>query len=220
MTSTRALIPIVAAVMILGLAGMLRAGDVATRSAPPTVDEEDQANIVAADERAKFFPGPKSESLLGQTFTTGNAPGGYLLKGFSLQVDKASTPEVPERVYTIRAVKVSGNDTRELAKADGLIQTGPWSDDDWFTWTFDKPVELLPNMLYGVDVTMTKAGNWQLGLPYMLFTKSDTFRGGCLYHRSKADPEAIKPDANADRVIHVDLEENDPVPPGTLIYRD
>ncbi len=141
---------------------------------------------------------------VGQTFTTGN--GAFLLKAVTFRIRNATEPS---KTYTIRIGTVSG-DTFTTVATETATQGFATADGDYWTWTFDTPVLLSPNTLYGVDVGLNSSSSaWQTGIPYVYHTTTDTYSGGTRF-RSGSEGNGIGDDSISqtgdDRVFHLALE--------------
>jgi|SaaInlStandDraft_1057018.scaffolds.fasta_scaffold11102_4 hypothetical protein len=184
------------------------AGDVTITSDSPTVDGVDLYNEVVTTTKIKWFSDTPNQ---GQQFTTGSSIS--LLLGFSFQLGTTSQVPIPQKIYTIRVVTFSGTTTTTIALEAGHTQAASenWSSGNWINFTFDTPVPLEANTLYGVDGEMTTSGAWQSGIPY-IFRPSDAYSGGQKYQRVDGDPTASTVDSK-DFNFHINLAL---VPKGSL----
>jgi hypothetical protein len=108
-----------------------------------------------------------NQSIVGQTFTTGNNPFGYLVNSVTLrQVTHKTYCEVYDIDYTIRITSTSGSSLAVLDSETCFVPNGtpgniptiyPLYDYQpgsgiYVTFTFDAPWVLQPNTTYGFDV--------------------------------------------------------------------
>ena len=182
---------------------------------PPELTDDDISNIPdlppgVTTGSHKWWPDAVSKfgnpgMTVGQTFTTGN--GALLLNSVTFKVGGSNTQ--PTKTYTIRVGTVAGSTFTTIA-TETATQGFTTASGDYWTWTFDTPILLSPNTLYGVDVGFnTSTSGWQTGIPYVYFTTSDTFPGGTMF-RSGSDGFGIGNDTisqfNGDRIFHLGLE--------------
>lgn len=187
----------------------LTAGTMSASSDAPAVDGDDIANYGAATAADKWWPSEAGSygnagMTIGQTFTTGS--GAVLLNAVTFRVRDAT---LPTKSYTIRVGEVSGTNFTELA-SESATQTIATADDDYWTWTFDTPVLLSPNTLYGVDVGLhSSTSEWQTGIPYVHYMSADAYSGGSRF-RSGSDGYGVGDSTivhvSGERVFHLDLE--------------
>lgn len=141
----------------------------------PTLGTNDIANLTGAnadfnnvsdgDHDATYLADDRP--IQGQTFTTGLNSRGYQLRAVTLRAVKHETYAlVPDLKYTVRITQPSGTTLKiiatETAEAAAAVpgnirsisdggETGSGSGT-YITFTFDKPVTLKPNTMYGFDV--------------------------------------------------------------------
>ncbi len=141
---------------------------------------------------------------VGQTFTTGN--GAFLLTAVTFRVRDATSPT---KTYTLRVGTVLGA-TFETIASETATQDFATAVDDYWTWTFDTPVLLSPNTLYGVDVGINSStSDWKTGIPYVHYTSASTYADGTRF-RSGTAGNGIGDDSishtSGDRIFHLALE--------------
>lgn len=174
----------------------------------PAMNGQDIANYGTVVNRDKFFAddsGATASRSQGQTFTTGDS--GLLLRAVTYQVGDSDKAE-PTKEYVIRVGTVEGTSVKAV-HAESATQNFTWNSSEYMTWTFDEPVPLSPNTLYGVDIVMTNStSGWSTGIPY-LTTTEDEYSGGTRY-LSEADDPSLKVytigEMTKDRVFHLDLD--------------
>ncbi len=209
------ILPVGAVVVVAALCGWpggLRAGSVGVSSYTPVVNGEDIANLTTASPGGEKVWSDATNP--GQSFTTGS--GGGTLNAFSFQLNVDSTAgRTPAGMnYTIRVVAMdgSGNTTTLVSESDIVYDAGAWAVDDWLTWTFDTPVTLLPDTLYGVDLEHVNGGAWGDGITYLRRDGAAGYADGNAYKRSDGDPSTTD-SPNGDMIFHVDIESSGPPPP-------
>ena len=184
------------------LAGTATAATVTVSSTAPTVDGADMAHLTGATSSDKFWTDTTNH---GQTFTTGGDS--LLLSSFTFQSQNAA---LKTKTFSIRIGEVSGSTFTTIAIETGQ-QTVDNAADDYLTFTFDTPVELSPNTVYGVDVEMTgSTSGWSTGIPYLWFVNSNVFSSGQRYTRGDGDPTTISLQSN-DRIFHIEMIKLDPI---------
>ena len=193
----------------------LSAATMSSGSAAPYVDKFDVASYAVTTGSDKWWPSGASSygepgKTVGQTFTTGSED--VALKGFTFQIRGATEPE---KIYTIRVGSVSGSTFNEIA-SETATQSSVTAHDDYWTWTFDSPVILSANTVYGVDVGLnTSTSDWETGIPYVYYTANEYDGGACF--RSGTEGYGIGDDSmslmSTDRVFHIDLGPPDPNAP-------
>lgn len=167
--------------ILVTLLCLVVATEAATPSAsatPPVVDSKDIANFGAVTGTVKWFAeNSEAGKPKGQTFSTGDT--GVMLNAITYQVSATQKAE-PTKTYAIRIGSVSGASFTEI-HSETATQNFTWNSGEYMTWTFDTPVYLAPNTLYGVDVGMTSTtSGWQTGIPYLNRT-DNVFPGGTHY---------------------------------------
>lgn len=201
-----------AVVMAAMLAFPISWSDAASMSASPTapvVDGEDIANYGTITGSDKWFVGNdqrESQRAQGQTFTTGDTQ--VLLHAVTYQVRSDQKAE-PTKDYVIRVVSVAGTRLKEV-HCEAARQTITWHGAEYMTWTFDTPVLLAAETLYGVDIAMTNStSGWQTGIPYLTAT-DDEYAGGSRYLTDTEQPgerDYVTGKTPKDRIFHLDLED-------------
>jgi len=176
----------------------------------PTVDGADIAQLVGGQDlggdQGHIW---SNRPVQGQTFTTGSYPGGYTLKAVTLQNLNNTTTGT---TFTIRVGEVNGTTFTPI-----YIDTAnavPIVPGDYITFTFDVPVKLAPNRLYGFDVGA--AGN---GFVTSNTTNNMAYLGGVAYSsgangvggttltlHNGYPPSTV----SGDRVFHLDMIEGQP----------
>ena len=148
----------IAAVAMAILAASANAATMSASVTAPVVDGEDIANYGTTTYLDKWWPGAAGAygnpgKTVGQTFTTGSED--VLLKGLTYQIASTQKAE-PTKTYTIRVGTVSGTTFTEIA-SETATQTFTWNASEYMTWTFDTPVLLSANTVYGVDVGLNSS---------------------------------------------------------------
>jgi len=174
----------------------------------PVVDGGDLANFGTIVNKDKFFAdesGSVASRSHGQTVTTGDSE--MLLRAVTFQVGDGHKAE-PTKEYVIRVGTVEGNSVKAV-HSESATQSFTWNSLEYMTWTFDEPVPLSPNTLYGVDVVMTNStSGWSTGIPYLTVT-ADEYTGGTRY-LSETDAPGLMTytieEMKQDRVFHLDLD--------------
>ena len=129
-------------------------------AAPPTVDGADIAMLNSA---GQFDPGGNeghiwnNRPVQGQSFTTGSDPNGYTLTSFTLQ-NEENTNGGNTATFTGRIGSVSGNTFNPIRVETSNNSIAYDTTNSYITFTFDNPVDLLPNTTYGFDLATTGAG--------------------------------------------------------------
>ena len=171
----------------------------------PSVNGLDIANYGAVTGNEKWFAeNSDAGAVKGQTFTTGSVP--VLLKSITYQVTASQKAE-PTKNYTIRVGTVSGTTFTQI-HSETATQTFTWNGGEYMTWTFDTPVALNPNTLYGVDVGMTSSTSaWQTGIPYINVT-ANAYSGGQRYKSgtSGIGTGTLAFTSTSDRIFHLELQ--------------
>lgn len=169
-------------------------------STAPSLDSADQGNLTWSTTGSDSYwtdrPNP------GQSFTTDSNSSGYTLNSFSFQLNSTRTAS-STLSYNIRVVSLSGTDSTTITNLTGETWNGVHNSGDWITYTFDTPVSLAANTLYGVDIQHVSGGAWQDGIT-SLRRNGNTFAGGAKYTRGDGDPAVISNSSN-DLIFHVDM---------------
>jgi len=184
---------------------------VVVSSTTPTVDGGDVALITTTDLNSsgtKIYA--DANNNFGQSFTTGSNVAGYTITGFSFQVRTASSAPPGTKTFSIRVGGIGGIDGLDfttLSNETGHVQSGDWAAEDWWTFTFDTPVTLAADTLYGVDGEMTAASaSHTTGIPYFRFASGSQYADGSKYSRADGDPAVISStSATLDSVFHVNM---------------
>ncbi|MCG8584839.1 MAG: hypothetical protein MI757_09030 [Pirellulales bacterium] len=140
----------------------------------------------------------------GQSFTTGSNALGYSLSSVTL---RSTSNSAGSANWNVRVGSIDGSDIPTWSIADVIIDgTGVnMTSNTYVTWTFDSPLTLLPNTLYGFDVFPDNQG-------FISDNAADdtAYAGGSALSSGDNLP-AAPPNAltvnNFDRVFHVDLAE-------------
>ncbi len=198
-------------VMGLVLAGSLptEAATVAASATPPPVDGEDIAQLVA-----DHVPGGNeghvwaNRPIHGQSFTTGSS-GSYLLSAVTLK--NLSTVGNPGG-WTIYVGTISGSVLTPIRQeSSGNVNI---VGNDYITWTFDTPIELDPNTLYGFDVDVASGGFISDGNgDENSYTGGHPFSNGA---NGTPDHNSLSFHTNFERVFHLDMAASGE--PATLFY--
>jgi hypothetical protein len=197
---------IVASFAVLVCCGTLNAANMSVSTTAPTVDGADIAQLAGLND-----PGGdlghvwSNRPVHGQTFTTGSAAGGYFLSSVSMlaRVDQPSTtsPQWDIRVGTVDGtlnLNVTGSET---AAGVAIPNTSATANPQWVTWTFDTPIVLSPNTLYGFDVDSSGSGFISLNNPGDVLAGSTAFSSGG--GGNPANPLTLH---GFDRVFHANLD--------------
>jgi hypothetical protein len=181
---------------------------VVVSSTTPTVDGADVALITTTDLNSsgtKIYT--DANNNFGQSFTTGSNVAGYTITGFSFQVRTASSAPPGTKTFSIRVGGIDGLDFTTLSNEIGHVQSGAWAEEDWWTFTFDTPVTLAADTLYGVDGEMTAASaSYTTGIPYFRFASGSQYADGSKYSRADGDPAVISSTSGTnDSVFHVNM---------------
>jgi autotransporter-associated beta strand protein len=204
--SLRAVLVLSSAMAILGLAaGPAHAADMSASLTAPTVEGVDIANYGPVTGTDKWWCDTKVSGYpKGQTFTT---PGvDVLLNSITYQITSTQKAE-PTKTYVIRVNTVSGSTLTEVYH-ETATQTFTWNASEYMTWTFDSPVSLSANTVYGIDVGMTSSTSaWQTGIPYINRT-ADVYAGGTRYMSGTTGlgiGDTTMNNVSGDMVFHLDL---------------
>jgi hypothetical protein len=170
----------------------------------PVVDGLDVANYGTVNATEKWWPGNNTgaASAKGQTFTTGSVP--LLLRSITYQSGPKSEPT---KQYILRVGTVSGS-TFTQSYSETATQAFTWNTNEYMTWTFDSPVELNPNTLYGIDIGFTSSTTaWTTGIPYLNVT-ANSFAGGQRYTSGSngIGTSSLSLVSNGDRIFHLDMQ--------------
>ena len=192
---------LITALAVAGLALAAASANAATISVSagaPTVDGADIAQLVATDaDWGTVMWGDRPAR--GQTFTTGSDVGGYTLNSISYQ---SGSDRTDNRTYSIRVGTISGSDITDIASESTGSTGEDLLTDEWATWSFDTPVSLAANTLYGIDVVISSGSghtNYRnTGNPYADGTGYDSGGGGAA--------GATINTGGYDRVFHLDIE--------------
>ncbi len=138
---------------------------------PPEIGPLDIANFAPATGSFKWFTG---DPVQGQTFTTGDTA--LRFRAITFRTQRSA----PTKTFVVRIGTVDGSTFNEI-HSETIIQEVAVPSGSYSTWTFAKPVELLANTKYGVDVGLTHStSGWQQGIPY-LATSGNQYAGGVRY---------------------------------------
>lgn len=181
----------------------------ATMSASPTapnVSGADIANLSEPTGTDKWWADAATSGRpKGQTFTTGDI--GVLLKSITYQVT-TSQQAMPTKTYAIRVGTISGETFTEIY-SETATQDFEWQGGEFMTWSFDVPVGLDPNTVYGIDVGMlSSTSSWQSGIPY-IYRTSNEYPDGTRYMSGTGGRglgDSTMNNVSGDRVFHIDLE--------------
>ena len=178
----------------------------------PIIDGADIASLVGLTDIGGE-PGHvwSNRARQGQSFTTGNDSGGYLLNAITVRVrvDQVSTfsPRWELRLGSLDESEIFS----ELATYNFTGATIPNSTPDnefpsHVTWTFGVPIPLLPNTSYAFDVYSAAQGYISLGESTDVFAAGSSYSAGSpgstIYPASPPDP--ITSHGN-DRHFHLDI---------------
>ena len=178
------------------------AASVSSSASAPTVDGEDIAQLTA-----NYEPGGNeghvwaNRPIHGQSFTTGSSASGYLLNALTL---KNTSTDGSAGSWTIYVGTISGSVLTPIrTESSGTVTIVP---DDYITWTFDTPVELDPNTLYGFDVDVATNGFISAGN-----SDPNSYTGGHPFSNGGGgtpDHNNLTFHTSFERVFHADMEIN------------
>jgi len=144
--------------LIVSCGGVARAGLLTASATEPVVDGADiaQLNIVGHTDPGGD-PGHiwSNRPNQGQTFTTGGVSAGYNLNSVTLRNEENTVNNTA--TFTVRIGTVSGTTLTPLATETSNVSVS-YVPDDYMTFTFDTPVALSANTLYGFDWATTGSG--------------------------------------------------------------
>lgn len=124
----------------------------------PTLSGDDIAQLVQVNESWNETSLDNNRPARGQAFMTGAFAGGYELSSLTLRAYWSGINSGNAGSYTIRVGTISGTNF-SLVQSEAVIGV-ILAADDYVTFTFDTPVALNPNTLYGVDVGKPNSGAW------------------------------------------------------------
>lgn len=195
--------------------GFANAATVSVSTSTPAVDGADIANLGARTGGTLIWT---DRPMLGQTFTTGANAGGYTLNSVSfIMVDPDASPGPANliegwkdwrvRVGTI----VAGQEVPMIDTAPRFLPDA--TDDNYFTITFDTPLSLVANTVYGFSLGVAGSQeSWSNGIP-SLSTTGDDYAGGSLYSVAGGNANAlanmstqnISLSTGSDTIFHLDM---------------
>ena len=204
---------VVAAVAMVGLVTTSANADLVIHAAAPMVNGADIANLTWDSDGGQLTKTFTDTLNPGQSFTTGANAGGYTLNSFSLQTHTPSQNDGHgAREWEMRVIAISGSGagatSTTVAQALAISQApGTFAVADWFTWSFDSPVALSANTVYGIDVEHSLSDDWRNGITYFRHNNADNIAGGHWYVRGDGDPGTFSDYTRTGRdfVFHVDL---------------
>lgn len=187
-----------AAMAVAFTVGTSNAASVSTSASAPTVDGADIAQLVSTGEDWGTTAMWGDRPARGQTFTTGNAAGGYTLNSITYQI---GGERLDNRTYGLRVGTISGSDITVFASESTGSTGEDFFVDDYATWAFDTPVSLAASTVYGIDVIIS-AGSGHThhrnsGNPYADGTAYNSGGGGVA--------DATISTQNFDQVFHLDI---------------
>ena len=199
----RALTTLAAVTALLCAGGAAGAATISVSGTAPTVDDADIAQLSgtwdAGGDSGHFW---YNRPWHGQSFTTGADPYGYGLSSVTLKnlnSSNAGSGSWNVRVGTIDGSNVFNPTTDVNINGTGVNMVG----NTFVTWTFDAPLTLDPNTLYGFDVHPNGSGFISANInDNNAYTGGQAFSSGDNYPASP--PNALQM-RNFDRVFHVDL---------------
>ncbi|MDB0057002.1 PEP-CTERM sorting domain-containing protein [Akkermansiaceae bacterium] len=201
---------VLALVAVQGFATMAQAATMSVSSSAPSVDGADIAMLNTTGEGGQVPTGASGAAastlwanrpVQGQTFTTLGNPAGYELTSVTLRnFSNVWGPRTD--TWTVRIGTVSGTTFTPIATetSDNSITIAA---GDYLTSTFDSPVSLDPNTLYGFD--------WGTdGYGFIIAHNVDSnYTGGTRFHHgSNSTPDDANLDftpTGYDRIFHVDM---------------
>jgi len=186
------------AAAVLGVtADSLSAATMSASTTPPVVDGADIANYGTATGTVKWWTDTHAP---GQSFTVGSDP--LFLDSITYQVTETQKAE-PTKKYRIRVGSISGDTFTEFY-AEEATQDFTWNGGEYMTWSFDSPVFLSPNGVYGVEIDMlSSTSGWRTGIPYLNRTNNE-YADGAYFH-SPGFGSQIWVDNRFDLIFHLGL---------------
>lgn len=173
-----------------------------TSTTAPAVDGADIAQFVEVQESWNETSLDQNRPARGQAFTTGSSAGGYKLTSLTLKAFWSGT--TGGGTFDLRVGTISGTSFTPIVSesAAGVAIAA----NDYVTFTFDSPIMLNSNTVYGVDVVRPGGGGaWS----HWFNTSDAAYSGGFAYSSGAngvPDPTVIGPHTG-DRVFHLDIAE-------------
>ncbi|OQB82394.1 MAG: PEP-CTERM motif protein [Planctomycetes bacterium ADurb.Bin126] len=202
MKTRRSILTVVMAIAAIGLlAAAAQAATLSISTTTPTVDGADIANLAPGTGGEKLWTDTRA---IGQSFTTGSDPLGYVLDAITLQLWGSAQPT---KNYTLTIGSVSGNTYTSVLATETFTESVATAAGDYFTMTLDTPLTLSANSLYGFDLAMdSSTSGWQSGIPYMARTSDSAYPGGQAFS-STVNRQSTSPFnyVNSDKVFHLNL---------------
>jgi hypothetical protein len=187
-------------------------------STTPTANNDDIINTSGSNAE-RFFTDTEN---VGQTFKTGTNQNGYKINGWSSRLGNSIVDgKTQSFCFNLRLVEIiSRNDTKTISiEKNHCIENAIWNIGDWITWTFDNPITLDPNKLYGIDVEMVDADESENGIPYLTYSNTNVYANGYRYKFDDEDPTEINiPSGSRDRVFHIDMNGIPSVPEPSSVF--
>jgi hypothetical protein len=183
----------------IGLAAFsVNAATMTVSASAPTVNGADIAQLVATDADWGSTSMWGDRPARGQTFTTGSDVGGYTLNSITYQ---SGSDRTDNRTYSIRVGTISGTDITDVASESTGVTGEDLLTNQWATWSFDTPVSLAANTVYGIDVVISSGSGHtnfrNTGNPYADGTAYNSGGGGVT--------GATISTGNYDYVFHLDM---------------
>lgn len=174
----------------------------AVSAAPPAIDAADIAMLnvggqfdIGGDEGHVWNNRP----VQGQTFTTGPEAGGYTLTSFTLRNFNNSIAN-NNATWTGRIGSISGGNVFNQIASETSNTTITYNPNDYVTFNFATPVSLLPNTVYGFDLTTNGNG-------FVTANNADSNYAGGTAYSSGANQVPSNPITfrAGDRVFHINV---------------
>ncbi|MFN3166085.1 MAG: PEP-CTERM sorting domain-containing protein [Phycisphaeraceae bacterium] len=174
---------------------------VSSSGVAPTVDQGDIANLAVYSGGNLIWTDRDTQ---GQTFTTGGD--WSLLNAVTIQL--GATLGWKDYLFRFGTVDgISGN-TFNPTTSETVRFDPDFVADDYLTFTFDSPVLLQPNTVYGFDVGVAASQDgWQSGIPSVR-TTGDLYLGGRGFDAGRpSNPGTALSLHNNDKVFHADIDD-------------
>jgi len=202
MQTRRSILTVVTVFAAIGLlAATAQAATLSISTTTPTMDGADIANLTTGTGGEKLWTDTRA---IGQSFTTGSDPLGYVLDAITLQLWGSAQPT---KNYTLTIGSVSGNTYTSVLATETFTESVTTVAGDYFTMTLDTPLTLSANSLYGFDLAMdSSTSGWQSGIPYMALTPNSAYPGGQAFS-STVNRQSTSPFnyVNSDKVFHLNM---------------
>ncbi|MFN3168246.1 MAG: PEP-CTERM sorting domain-containing protein [Phycisphaeraceae bacterium] len=201
-------------------AGHAHAVTLSNSTTAPAMDGEDIGNMAAPTGGQSTW---SDRPVQGQTFLT-DADGGALNAITIMLNEGANAPIEGWKDYQLRLGTMDLVSDPKVLNVEHVSVSRYDADadnDSFFTFTFDTPIALTGNTLYGFDVGLAGSSTgWQSGIP-QIRTTGDEYAGGQRFSGSKTNqiddltglPNTISL-GNNDLWFHLDIGAGNPTLPG------